>query len=188
MFQYEEDAKKFYEVLPKRLGKFGLSIAEEKTRMLEFGRYAAENRTRRGQKKPETFDFPGLTFYCDKSYKTGGFTIKLKTCRRKTRDKLKKLGKWVKDRRDWKMAAIIAGVNRSLMGYYQYFGVTGNFRSLKNLHYKIKRIIFRNLSRRSQKRKLTWEKFGEILEKYLPIVKPRICVNLRKAPGLFAEC
>jgi hypothetical protein len=56
----------------------------------------------------------------------------------------------------------IAGVNQSLTGYYQYFGVTGNFRSMENLHYKIKRIIFRNLSRRSQRRKLTWEKFGKI--------------------------
>jgi len=188
MFQYEEDAKKFYEVLPKRLGKFGLSLAEEKTRILEFGRFAIRDCKKRGRRKPETFDFLGLTFYCDKSYKTGQFKIGKKTSRKKTKDKLRKLRKWVKDRRDWKMSEIIAGVNQSLIGYYQYFGITGNYSSLKNLHHKIERIIFYYLNRRSQRRKLTWSKFGEILRKYLPIERPWICVDIRKAQSLFAEC
>jgi group II intron reverse transcriptase/maturase len=181
MFQYEEDAKKFYEVLPKRLGKFGLSIAEEKTRILEFGRFAFENRKRRGRRKPETFDFLGLTFYCDRSYSTGRFSIGMRTCRKKTKDKLKKLRKWVKNRRDWKMSEIISGVNQSLVGYYQYFGITGNFWSLNNLYHKVERIIFYYLNRRSHKSKLTWDKFRKILRKYLPIEKPRICVDSAEA-------
>ena len=188
MFQYEEDAKKFYKVLPKRLGKFGLSIAEEKTRILRFGRFAAENRKERGLMKPETFDFLGLTFYCAKSYKTGRFKIGMKTSRKKTKDKLRKLRKWVKDRRDCKMSEIISGINQSLVGYYQYFGITGNYRSLSNLYYKIERIIFYYLNRRSQRRKLTWSKFREILRKYTPLEKPRICVDIGKAHSLFAEC
>jgi len=188
MFQYEEDAKKYYDVLPKRLGKFGLSVAVEKTRILEFGRFAAKNRERQGLRKPETFDFLGFTFYCDKSYKTGRFKIGLKTSRKKTRDKLRKLREWVKRRRDWKMSEIILGVNQSLVGYYQYFGITGNFRSLTNLIHRIERIIFYYLNRRSQMRKLTWDKFREILRKYLPIEKPRIYVDIRKTPKLFAEC
>jgi len=188
MFQYEEDAKKYYEFLPKRLGKFGLSIAEEKTCILEFGRFAAENRKRRGLRKPETFDFLGFTFYCSKNYKTGRFKVGLKTSRKKTKDKLRKLREWVKGRRNWKMSEIISGINQSLVGYYQYFGITGNYRSLSNLREKIERVIFYYLNRRSQKRKLTWEKFAEILKKYLPIEKPRICVDIRKTPKLFTEC
>lgn len=188
MFQHEEDAKKFYDALPKRLGKFGLSIAEEKTRILEFGRFAIENREKRGLRKPRTFDFLGFTLHCDRSCKTGRFSIGMKTSRKKTKDKLKKLRKWVKDRRDWKISEIISGVNQSLVGYYQYFGITGNYRSLNNLYHKIERIIFYYLNRRSHKSKLTWEKFREILRKYLPIKKPRICVDIRKVPRLFAEC
>ncbi|GHU15356.1 group II intron reverse transcriptase/maturase [Alphaproteobacteria bacterium] len=152
MFQYEEDARKFYEVLPKRLGKFWLSLAEEKTRTLEFGRFASENRKKRGLGKPETFDFLGFTFYCGKSYQTGRYKVGLKTSRKKTREKLKKLGEWVK-----------IGINQSLRGYYQYFGVSGNFQSLSTLADKIKRIVFYYRCKRSQMKKLTWEKFGEIL-------------------------
>lgn len=100
MFQHEEDARKFYNVLPKRLGKFGLAIAEEKTRILEFGRFAIENRKKRGLRKPETFDFLGFTFHCDRSYKTGRFSIGMKTSRKRTKEKLKKLRKWEGSRVD----------------------------------------------------------------------------------------
>jgi hypothetical protein len=188
MFQYENDAREFYEVLPKRLGKFGLSVAEEKTRILEFGRFASESRKNRGLGKPETFDFLGFTFYCGKSYQTGRFKVGLKTSRKKTREKLKKLGEWVKSKRGWKLSRIISGINQSLRGYYQYFGISGNFRSLSNLAHKIERIVFYYMCRRSQKKKLTWEKFGEVLRKYLPLEKPRIYVDIRKCATLFAEC
>ncbi|GHU18114.1 group II intron reverse transcriptase/maturase [Alphaproteobacteria bacterium] len=187
MFQYEEDARKFYEVLPKRLGKFGLSVAEEKTRILEFGRFASASRKKRGLGKPETFDFLGFTFYCGQSYQTGRFKVGLKTSRKKTREKLKKLGEWVKERRNWKMSRIISGINRSLRGYYQYFGISGNSYSLNKLAQKVERIVFYYMCKRSQMRKLTWEKFGEILRKYLPLEKPRIYVEIRKCPTLFAE-
>jgi group II intron reverse transcriptase/maturase len=188
MFQYEDDAKKFYEVLPKRLEKFGLSVAEEKTRILEFGRFATESRKKRGLGKPGTFDFLGFTLYCGKSYKTGRFKVGLKTSRKKTRDKLKKFRKWVKDRRDWKISKIISGINRSLRGYYQYFGISGNSRSLSDLCQRVRRIIFYYMNKRSQAKGLTWEKYNEILKKYLPLEKPRIYVDLRKEQTTFAEC
>ena len=117
-FQYKAEAEKFInELLPNRLRKFGLELAEDKTRLITFGRFAQEN-TSKG--KPETFDFLGFTHYCSKS-RNGKFRVKRKTSRKKKNIKIKEYKNWIKRNRTLKTKDIIAKTNEKLRGHYQYF-------------------------------------------------------------------
>ncbi len=128
-FQHKEDAEKFYEALGERMEKFGLALAPEKTRILEFGRYAEENRNNRGQGKPETFNFLGFTFYGGKDRSYGSFRVKVKSDRKKSKAKLKKMKIWLEENRNkLDVTGLIARINRSLQGYYSYYAVSGNLR------------------------------------------------------------
>lgn len=117
-FQYKAEAEKFInELLPNRLRKFGLGLAEDKTRLITFGRFAQENTTKG---KPETFDFLGFTHYCSKS-RNGKFRVKRKTSRKKKNIKIKEYKNWIKRNRTLKIKDIIAKTNEKLRGHYQYF-------------------------------------------------------------------
>ena len=175
-FQWKEDAERFYEALPKRFAKFGLSLADEKTRIIEFGRFADENRKRRGEGKPQTFDFLGFTFYCSVSSK-GTFLVKLKSSRKKVTSKLKKLSAWLKSNRDMKVSAMIMKLNRALVGYYNYYCVASNVHNVKVFLYQVECLLFKWLNRRSQKRSYTWSQFNELL-KSCPLVEPACKVNI----------
>jgi len=106
-FQYKVDAEKFYATLPKRMAKFNLELAEEKTRIIEFGRFAAKERKARGERKPEAFAFLGFTFYCSVDGRREFFRVKVKTNRKKMVSKLKKLNIWLKEHRHLKVEEII---------------------------------------------------------------------------------
>ena len=93
-FQYKYEAEAYYEALKKRMSKFGLELEESKSRLLEFGRYAEGNRKAKGERKPETFDFLGFTFYCSKS-RSGKFSVKLKTSKKKFKQKVKAMKVWL---------------------------------------------------------------------------------------------
>ena len=165
-----------YEALPKRFAKFGLSLAEEKTRIIEFGRFADKNRKRRGEGKPQTFEFLGFTFYCSVSSK-GTFLVKLKSARKKVTSKLKKLSAWLKLNRDMKVSMMIKKLNRALVGYYNYYCVASNVHNVKVFLYQMECLLFKWLNRRSQKRSYTWSQFNELL-KSCPLAEPACKVNI----------
>lgn len=175
-FQYETEARDFYQKLIERLGKYGLEIAEEKTRIVEFGRFAKRDRKNQGLTKPETFQFLGFTFYCSET-KIGKFSVKLKSSSKKISAKLKQLGLWLKKNRHLPLKEIIKRINLSLIGHYHYYGVTDNIRSLHKFEQAIKQRLFYWLNRRSQKRSYTWDKYCRMLH-YIPLEQPRIYVKL----------
>lgn len=175
-FQYKDDADRFYKALIKRLAKFQLQIAEDKTRILEFGRFAGENRKRKGQGKPETFDFLGFTHYCSKSSK-GKFRVKRKTSRKKFKAKVKAFKEWVKTERHRDVKELMKTIRAKLIGHYRYYGITDNSRALSVYKFQITKILFKWLNRRSQRRGFTYEKFNQFLKRN-PLPEPRIYVNI----------
>ena len=175
-FQYKEDAECFLKMVAERLASAGLELEPDKTRLVEFGRFAERDRKNRGEGKPETFDFLGFTHICSKG-RNGWFSVKRKTARKKQNAKLKEVNLWLKRNRHLRLTDLIGVLNSKLRGFYQYYGITGNWESMANFLYKTTSMLFKWLNRRSQKRSYTWEGFYEML-KVFPLVKPRIYVNM----------
>ena len=175
-FQYKEDADNFYEKLIKRLKDFGLEMAEDKTKIIEFGRYAEENRAKRGEGKPETFDFLGFTHYCSKS-KKGNFIVKRKTSKKKFKAKLRKSKEWLRINMHEPVESLIKRLNAKLVGHYRYYGITNNYEMINSFKFRVTRQLFWVLNRRSQKRSCNWVKFKRMMEIF-PIAKPKIYVNM----------
>jgi len=172
-FQYKEDAERFLEAIQERFALFGLELEPDKTRLLEFGRFAEENRKGRGEGKPDTFDFLGFTHYCSRSYKTGRFRMKRKTAQKKYRMKLKEMNLWIKNNRHLRVKDLTDMLNAKLRGHYQYYGITDNSQSIMNYRYETARMLFKWLNRRSQKKSYTWDGFNQLL-KVFPLAQPRI--------------
>ena len=170
-FQCKGDANRFYNTLPKRFEKFGITLAEEKTRIIEFGRFAEVDRRERGEGKPMTFDFLGFTFYCGKS-KKGTFLVRLKSARKKMTSKLKKMSAWLKSNRDMKVSLLLDKLGRSLRGYYNYYCVAGNSWSINTFLFLIRKLLFKWLNRRSQKRSYNWSQFNDLM-KTCPLPTPK---------------
>jgi len=176
-FQYESDAKHFLEAVADRFAVFGLELEQSKTRLIEFGRFAEENRKLKGQGKPETFDFLGFTHFCSKSSKTGRFRVKRKTVQKKMRLKLKELNLWLKKNRHLRLKDLFTTLNQKLRGHYQYYGITDNSPSIGRFAYYATRMLFKWLNKRSQKKSYTWEGFKDLL-KIFPLAKPHIYINI----------
>ena len=176
-FQYKEDAEKFLKAIKERLANFEMELEPEKTRLLEFGRFAEENRKSRREGKPETFNFLGFTHYCSKSRQARKFRVKRKTAQKKYCAKLKEMKIWLKENRHLRFKDLFNMVNQKLRGHYQYYGMTDNSRSMENFLYATRRMIFKWLNRRSQKKSYTWERFSQML-RIFPLVQPRIYVNI----------
>ena len=177
-FQNKREAEAFRGALEKRFEKFGLSLAEEKTKILEFGRFAAENRKKRGERKPETFDFLGFTFYCGMDGKKKFFRCRVKTSKKKFRSKIAKMKEWIKEHRTMPVGMLIQKVNEKLNGHYQYYGVTDNTRELKSFQKATEWLLFKWLNRRSQKRSYSIDTFFNGLLRTFPIAEPSIRVSL----------
>lgn len=175
-FEYKEEAEKYLRSVKKRLAKFGLEVSEEKTKIIEFGRYAKRNRKRRGE-KPETFDFLGFTHYCSKS-KIGKFRVKRKTSAKKFRAKVQEMKKWIKGRIHCKVSETIKLLNVKLVGHYRYYGITDNTRSIRSFYERTVKMLYKVLNRRTQKNRYSYEKYYEKIEKQ--IKKPVIYVDLIK--------
>jgi group II intron reverse transcriptase/maturase len=170
-FQHKEDAEKVLSVLPKRFEKYGLTLHPEKTRLIEFGRQAAKNAKRQG-KKPETFDFLGLTHICARSRK-GKFTVHVKTIAKRLRRGLKAVADWCKQHRHDPVEEQQKTLNAKLRGHYQYYGRPTNYRSIRQFYRRVRRIWRKWLNRRTRGRTLTWDRYLEILRQY-PLLPPRI--------------
>lgn len=171
-FQHRSDAERCLRELRRRLEQFGLQLHPEKTRLIEFGRFAAERRARRGQGKPETFDFLGFTHYCDTT-RDGAFTIKRKSIAKRIRIALQKIKLQLR-RRMHETVNEIGGWLRSVVrGWFNYHAVPGNFRCLRQFRTQVERLWLRALRRRSQKgRKWTWKRMTRLTRRWLP--RPKI--------------
>ena len=170
-FEHRQDAEQFLSTLKERFQKFGLELHPEKTRLLEFGRYAAENRKRRGLGKPETFDFLGFTHACGKTRK-GYFTVKRLTMRTRLRSKLKDVKAGLRQRLQVPARDVGMWLRSVVNGHFRYYGVTGNYRALCQFREEIKRLWRRSLRRRSQKGKAPWSLIARLSAQWLP--RPRI--------------
>ena len=125
-FQYRSDARLFKIELHRRLAKFGLELHEEKTRLIEFGRFAAANREKRGEGKPETFDFLGFTHYCAKRRSDGGFTVRRKTIAKRMRAKLKEVRQKLRRKSHLPVSYQGHWLRAVIRGHINYYGVPGN--------------------------------------------------------------
>ena len=177
-FQLKKEAEMFYRSLIQRFRKFGLELAMEKTKILEFGRFAKANRKARGMGKPETFDFLGFTFYCSENGRKTFYRCKVKTSRKKFRSKVKAMKELIKRNRSIPVEMMIAKINQKLRGHYQYYGVTDNTKSVKSFQTQTIWLLFKWLNRRSQRRSYDSEGFFNGLLKAFPLLEPRIGVSL----------
>ncbi|GAE28066.1 retron-type RNA-directed DNA polymerase [Halalkalibacter wakoensis JCM 9140] len=175
-FQSKEEAYHFFLSLKQRLAKFGLEIAEDKSKIIPFGRFATKLSRKEGKKKPSTFDFLGFTHYCGKS-QNGHFRVKRKTSRKKMSGKLRQCKEWLKANRHMDVRMIMERLRRSLTGYYNYYCITDNTPMVDNFRDKIRGFLFKWLNRRSQKSSFNWDKFELFLKKY-PLPRPRVKVSI----------
>ncbi len=144
-FQYKWEAEKYYDELKKRMAKFNLELEESKSRLLEFGRFAENNRKARGKGKPETFSFLGFTFYCGRS-RRGYPCIMLRTSSKKFRRKLKDTKKWLYENRTMPVKEMIKALNLKLIGHYRYYGVSFNGKMITNFCIEYRNFYARRLT------------------------------------------
>jgi len=167
-FEHREEAERFRQELGARLAQFALALNEEKTRLIEFGRPAAQRRRQRGEGKPETFNFLGFTHICGRTRK-GRFQVVRKTMRKRMQAKLKELKHELRQRMHQRLQAQGEWVAAVLGGHYQHYGVPLNSRALASFAYGVKRLWHRTLRRRSQKaRTLSWAKFKRLTARWTP--------------------
>jgi RNA-directed DNA polymerase len=172
-FEREDDARRVLAVLEKRLGRFGLTLHPDKTRLLPSGR---PPQVRQRGKGPATFDFLGFTFYWGRSRK-GYWRMGCKTRRASLRRAKQAIDDWCRRHRHQPVEAQHAALGRRLRGHFNYFGVSGNFRSLLRLVEATKRAWYKWLCRRSQRKRLNWERFTDLLRQK-PLPHPRITVRI----------
>jgi RNA-directed DNA polymerase len=166
-FQHESDARRFLEEMRKRLGEFALSLHPEKTRLIEFGRFAAERRKRHGLGKPETFTFLGFTFICGKT-RSGKFQIKRKTRQDRMRAKLKMIKEELWQRMHQSIPLQGSWLRRVVKGYFNYHAVPTNARALDVFLHHVTDLWRRTLRRRSQKDRTTWARMTKLASDFLP--------------------
>jgi RNA-directed DNA polymerase len=166
-FQRREDAERFRAELGERLAGFGLELKAEKTRLIEFGRFAAENRAARGLGKPETFDFLGFTHICGKT-RTGRFQVKRTTIAKRMRARLKEVKTELMRRMHLPTPEVGRWLGSVVQGHLAYFAVPGNLDAVRAFHDQVRRQWRRALKRLSQRANATWERFDRLANRWLP--------------------
>ncbi|MGA7979140.1 MAG: reverse transcriptase domain-containing protein [Chromatiaceae bacterium] len=164
-FELQTDAERFYQVLASRLEKFGLEVAAEKTNLIRF---SASH-----WKASGTFEFLGFEFRWGRG-RWGQPVVKRRTARKKYRASLASFQDWCRKHCRLPKAVLFAKLNAKLRGYYQYYGIRGNFESLADFYHHMRRLLFRTLNRRSQRRSYNWKGFAELLQVFR-LERPRIC-------------
>ncbi|MDQ1252104.1 MAG: RNA-directed polymerase [Euryarchaeota archaeon] len=177
LVQYKEDCDKILESLRERLAKFSLELSEAKTSIVRFGRTAGKIDK---DNKPGTFDFLGFTHYCGKSRK-GYFKVGRKTSKTRFSRRIKEMNEFLRiNRNKYKLSELWFKLRQKLLGHYRYYGVSENSRSIQRYSYNVRRLIFKWLNRRCQKKSFNWQGFNLYLEKY-PLPKPKIYVSFYTA-------
>lgn len=175
-FQYQDDAEQFRRSLQARLEGFCLTLAEEKTRCLPFGRYARANAARRGE-KPGQFDFLGFTFYCGRT-RDGAFKVKRRTSRKKLRASLSRFTEWVrKARTHVRKGELIGRAKARITGHLNYYAITDNTPECGRYVYHATQILFKWINRKSQRRAYTWDGFNAVL-RHVDWPRPTVRVSL----------
>jgi group II intron reverse transcriptase/maturase len=172
-FQYESDAVRFRAELAERLSQFALELHPDKTRLIEFGPFAASNRERRGQGKPETFDFLGFTHICAKKRSNGRFTVLRQTIRKRLQAKLKQVKTALRRRLHDPVPEVGKWLGAVVRGHVRYYGVPMNSHAIHLFRFQVGALWYRSLRRRSHKTRLTWERMRRLIERWLP--PARIC-------------
>jgi group II intron reverse transcriptase/maturase len=170
-FQYKGDATAFQRNLTGRFGKFNLELHAEKSRLIEFGRFAAQNRKGRGDGKPDTFDFLGFTHICGTTSK-GKFTVHRRTIRKRILAKLGTLKIELRKRLHLPVPVVGKWLRVVLLGHFRYYGLPGNSDKLEAFKYHVSILWYRTLKRRSQRHRLNWERMDRLIARWLP--NPRI--------------
>ncbi len=170
-FEHRGEAEGFLREWRDRLRKFGLELHPDKTRLIEFGRFAAADREQRGEDKPETFNFLGFTHICGKNQKTGTFSVDRKTIRKRLSAKLKEVKEELRRRWHEPVAEVGKWLKSVVQGYFNYHAVPGNMNSLNSFRAQVIWLWHRALQRRSQKRRMTWERFGPLVARWIPSAK-----------------
>jgi RNA-directed DNA polymerase len=170
-FEHEADARRFWDDMRKRFEEFSLSLNPDKTRLIEFGRFAAERRARRGLGKPETFNFLGFTFICERNSR-GQFLVKRTTRRDRMRATLRRVKEELRRRMHEPIPEQGAWLKQVVRGFFAYHAVPTNGPALRAFYYYVKRIWLRTLRRRSQKDRFSWQRMHGLAADWLP--QPRI--------------
>jgi len=166
-FEHQADAERFQAELRDRFAKFGLELHPDKTRLIEFGRYAAERRHRRGLGKPETFEFLGFTHVCGKT-KAGRFWLRRITISKRMRAKLREVNEQLKARRHQPIPEQGQWLGSVLRGYYAYYAVPGNIRAVRSFRREVTWRWLAALRNRSQRHRLTWARMNRLATRWLP--------------------
>ena len=169
-FQSEADAKRFLAELAERFRKFSLELHPDKTRLLEFGPFAARNRKRRGEGKPETFDFLGFTHICGKKRSNGRFTVLRQTIRKRMQAKLNSVKAELRQRMHAPIQDTGKWLRSVVSGHFRYYGVPMNRHALKKFRFRIGWLWHRALSRRSQNGRVPWNRMRRLIDHWLPPV------------------
>jgi RNA-directed DNA polymerase len=169
-FEHEQDARRFWAELRERFARFGLELHPDKTRLIEFGHRAARDRAARGLGKPETFDFLGFTHICAKS-QTGRFWLKRITVAKRLRAKLREVNDQLKRRRHEPIPVQGRWLRSVVQGHLAYYAVPGNSDAVKAFRHQVTRHWFQALRRRSQRRRINWERMSRIATRWLPKVR-----------------
>jgi group II intron reverse transcriptase/maturase len=172
-FEFREDADRVWEVLPKRMERYGLTLHPDKTRMLDFRRPPRDRQSGQG---PSTFDFLGFTLYWRRTLK-GRWRVGCRTRRARLHRAMKAVSEWCRDHRHDPLGSQHAGLRSRLQGHMNYFGVNGNSRRVARLYRHAVEAWKKWLSRRSQRARLTWERMSLLLKRY-PLPPPRIVVQI----------
>jgi RNA-directed DNA polymerase len=170
-FEREMDARRFLEEMRERFESFSLSLHPEKTRLIEFGRFAAANRKRRGLGKPETFNFLGFSFICGKS-RRGKFLVKRKTRQDRMRAKLKAIKQELRQRMHQPIPVQGKWLGQVVKGYFNFHAVPTNSRALGVFRHRVTLLWRRVLQHRSHKAEMTWERMRKLVNDWLP--RPRV--------------
>jgi RNA-directed DNA polymerase len=170
-FQYQDDANKFRLALSERLKKFSLSLNQDKTQLIRFGRFAKRDAVRFDkQSKPKTFDFLGMTHISGQT-KDGKFRVIRKTIRKRLTEKLKAVKAELRRRMHNSILEQGKWLRTVIRGYFEYHAIPGNMKALGTFRTQVTRIWYKTLRRRSQKTKLDWEKMNVIANRWLPVAR-----------------
>ena len=171
-FQFRSDAIRVQQVLSKRLAKFGLELEPNKTKLVEFGRFAYRYANKCGRKRPETLYFLGFTIYCTRNQK-GNFKVGFRTEKTRLRRSMLNLSDLMRRMRHLPIREQVINLNRVLRGHYAYYGIAGNIRSLQKIYRFVERYWRKMLSSRNREGRVTWDVFYKI-KTLFPLQRPKL--------------
>ena len=169
-FEFREDAERFLADLRDRFHTFHLELHPDKTRLIEFGRYAARDRKRRGEGKPESFDFLGFTHTCDRT-RNGRFIVLRQTMRKRMQAKLREIARELRYRLHEPVPVVGQWLRSVVQGHFQYYAVPRNHRKPAAFKYQVYRLWLRALRRRSQRHRITGERMNHLATRWLPALR-----------------